>query len=806
MSSFKFLKRGPLKSLLEKYVSNSDEVVQQISFSKLLRGTCTLHSVHLLPEMLQDMLGAAWLPFCLEVVASWIDELELSIPWTNLRFKPVVLKTRTLHISIVVHNPDSAFSDACTEVERAFWKSQAARWTAAGQATEAACAAGAKEPTLVSIVLAGLQVHVGRVALEFRRPDSPAATVLGEIDKLLFAPVNENWEPATDNKYLWAQVPRFKEALSFKQVGVERIRIHSASADAVVSCERLSVKLCTKTPSLPPRLAPVQCTKCCSTEVGELNCSGDEEPLTDVLAVLNDIFNSLTLADEGMVKLLLGENKNKIKELMAMRRRNTLVVTDLLRDARRESQRIQKTSPLELEEMLGRMRANGSEQTTCCGSEMAPCSDGDSLSSDGEADSECGEIAQEMSVRFNQALGSDVSKTPPEMGPSAAAHRNEVCVAAACVDVVVPEGRLTMRLQRLRLTTDSVVALAAGGRESCAELFEMHCAKGPARVGCMLMEITVDALATCFERKRRGSHARFACRSGKASENYPRSDGADAYVLRLDRVDQTPLRLIRHGPAFPVQYGEFHTEPTEVVCRGLDIMIGEGFDAFKALGERLKKCLPQLAPPHACAEKEPSPSCFSAKLIDTNVRQEAAEGEERSSDGSWPMRVFVPIVEVRSVQGIADLPANLRSACCSEESFMARPWWRPPTLPNEQVTINGTECESIAIDSGGSLADAKMQHMRMQVQSAALAAEIKLLQAERDQLQKENEQVRHEATRGESVLPQPSTDSSSPQPNTVSSWDLLPMSPSLVMRNFLWYSYAILTLAIVLFAMFFGRL
>lgn len=727
------IKKQLLQKVLEAYIVNATEVIDQISIREFLNGKLTLRNLTLKAETIQDLYGS-FLPANTEVLSIHVDELRLAVPWISLNSTPCAVEVQEVSLQLRLRCP--AASQTSEDVEEVrFWHEQAERLASAVAHFDEHCQKGAQKPALLQRVLGALRVDVRCLRLELWRPQGRSPIVLGTIEGVRFQPTTQDWQQPRNINETIMELPEMFETRNFVLIEIERVALETACGGASARLGPLAIKTIGKSPALHPRCAPAACTVHRTIELGPLTISGSEDALTTLLGALNDIYTSFGMTDQTghlVQRYLPALDEHHRKEaskptrsreaLLKMHRKTVMAVENLVYDTRRASISSTASSTEGAEALAAvlaqRMGRRPSVESTGTGDEESDSDSADSTESEcfHDAVSECSDGPQDV---VKEASSRRMGERPEE-APAAAVVRKTVALASTELRVVLDEGELVVRLSRLSFLADGVRPLSAAAQKCCADLFEVPTGGEAPPLGTILMELRL-----------RGAEVRFHS-TGRANGRSPRVQRTpqklDAtLVARLAEQDPPPLVLSKRGSGGPVPCGEVQAEPMQVLVTGLALQVGRGLDELRAWWGRLSPRLPQLAAP-------PPPdlpsSCMLVQLLQTTVQQEPTDPAHLTVSGSWPMQVTLPMVEVRSTSSVAELPAAVGAAFSASQEFEARRWWQPLFVPPSVPPPEPTTLAALAKE--GSI-------------EAQLLASQRMVQW----LERQNEELRAKATRSD---------------------------------------------------------
>lgn len=336
--------------------------------------------------------------------------------------------------------------------------------------------------------------------------------------------------------------------------------------------------------------------------------------------------------------------------------------------------------------------------------------------------------------------------------------RTSVKIASFEADIALEEGQLSLQLSELSFLCDFAMLMSPAALACVTELFGLSCREDASQGGLITQQIDVKALDVSFNQKNVESSSSPSRNSNRTSRDTnlssSRKSGAEqknSQVLKLSRLDPSALSFVQRGPAAPTQCGELQAEPMEINIAGLWLHYGLGVDAVMAWWGRLQSSLPQLADPPT----EPSPvstaslkvspppplpsMCVVLRLHQSTVLQEPTQSSGLTPGGSWPVKVMVPFLEVRSYASLVDLPAAAHASILGDTKFDLRGWRDPILLPSE-VPSWSLPGGASSVDDQGQQAETHVTMLRQRI--SFLEREVEAQQLENSKLKERNANLR----------------------------------------------------------------
>jgi len=180
------LKHYLLERVIRHYVKNVDQVLQQLSISRLLFGSVKLERVHLVPESIQDALFSYVFYACEFTTVTAVD-IEVSLDWLSIATRSVQFRVRSLEVELVLHDPEHP------EAAQEFWDAQGMRLKA-----EAEYMRGPAESTTLYKVLGGLDVIANNILVHVRNPGCSEPRMLVSLGSFRYCPASQSGLPTSD--------------------------------------------------------------------------------------------------------------------------------------------------------------------------------------------------------------------------------------------------------------------------------------------------------------------------------------------------------------------------------------------------------------------------------------------------------------------------------------------------------------------------------------------------------------------------------------------------------------------------------
>mmetsp|Transcript_162870 Transcript_162870/g.395652 ORF Transcript_162870/g.395652 Transcript_162870/m.395652 type:complete len:630 (-) Transcript_162870:93-1982(-) len=180
------LKHYLLERVIRHYVQNVEQVLQQVSISRLLFGSVRLERVHLVPESIQDALFSYVFYACEFKKVTALD-VEVSLEWLSVATRSVQFRIRSLEVELLLYDPE------VPEAAQEFWDAQGMRLKA-----ETEYMRSPADSTLLYKVLGGLDVIVENISVRVQTPGCSEPQMLVSIARFRYCPASESGTPTND--------------------------------------------------------------------------------------------------------------------------------------------------------------------------------------------------------------------------------------------------------------------------------------------------------------------------------------------------------------------------------------------------------------------------------------------------------------------------------------------------------------------------------------------------------------------------------------------------------------------------------
>jgi len=177
-----------LERVVKNYVLNVEEVIGQMSMSKLLFGSIHLDEVRMKPEASQDLIFST-MAFGCEIVELTLVDMEVSIDWMSIASKSVKVHISSMKMELLLHDPHNrtvAESAVFAEAQKLRLKEKIANM------------ALPTDVTLFSKVTGGQDITVDSVEVVVRQVDEDAPGLGCKMERLRNVPCTKAGEPTND--------------------------------------------------------------------------------------------------------------------------------------------------------------------------------------------------------------------------------------------------------------------------------------------------------------------------------------------------------------------------------------------------------------------------------------------------------------------------------------------------------------------------------------------------------------------------------------------------------------------------------
>eukprot|EP00927_Polykrikos_kofoidii_P010038 TRINITY_DN14235_c0_g2_i1.p1 TRINITY_DN14235_c0_g2~~TRINITY_DN14235_c0_g2_i1.p1 ORF type:complete len:1087 (+),score=155.67 TRINITY_DN14235_c0_g2_i1:76-3336(+) len=283
-----------LERAVRSYVVNVDNVLGQLSISRLMFGSVRVDEVNLVPATMQDTLFDYIFYGC-EIARMTAYDVQVSIDWLSVSTRSIRIQARTLEIDLDVRDP--ANRDARPE----FWTAQKLRNNSGAEAV-----GNPADITLSYKILSGLDIMADVISVKIRTPDDTAARMLVTLNGLRYCPATL-WGAFTNDLDLAIRPnPELQEvgysygleikSLAFALPSVEAKAL-PAEARFIVEAVGLVLSSHGRTVSLGKRETPFYATGVLSADLSEIRAPGVVH-LQDLASILNIL--SQASASDGL--------------------------------------------------------------------------------------------------------------------------------------------------------------------------------------------------------------------------------------------------------------------------------------------------------------------------------------------------------------------------------------------------------------------------------------------------------------------------------------------------------------------------